>query len=125
MALAPPPSTRPHESAAPAEERAPPVDDSLTREVAMLERARALLDANPVEALAALDAHAAAFPAGRLVMERELLAVQALLRAGRPVDARARGEALLARAHGSIYEARVKAMLDGPSVGGESNRGER
>jgi hypothetical protein len=113
VAPAPPSSARPHESAAPAEERAAPVDDSLAREVAMLERARALLDASPVEALAALDAHAAAFPTGRLAMERELLTVQALLRAGRLVDARARGEALLARARGSIYEERVKALLDG------------
>jgi hypothetical protein len=125
MAPSPPPSAPPHEAAAPAEARVPPVDDSLAREVAMLECARALLETSPVEALAALDAHAAAFPAGRLAMERELLTVQALLRSGRLVDARARGEALLARTRGTIYEKRVKAMLDGANAGGESNHGER
>jgi hypothetical protein len=86
---------------------------SLAREVAMLENAGSLLERKPAEALAALDAHAAAFPGGHLVMERELMAVDALGRLERVSEARARGEALLARARGSIYEARVKGLLEG------------
>jgi hypothetical protein len=116
---------RPHESPEPAGERVPSPDDSLAREVAMLERARALLETSPAEALAALDVHAATFPAGRLAMERELLAVDALSRAGRVADARRRGEVLLASAHGSIYEERVKTMLGGLRASGESGRGGR
>lgn len=89
-----------------------PERDPLEREAAMLEEARSALDRDPSGALAALDRHSATFPAGRLSMERELLAVEALRRLGRNAEARARGAALLARAGGSIYEARVRAMLD-------------
>jgi hypothetical protein len=78
----------------------------------MLERARASLEHDPAASLAELNAHAAAFPTGTLAMERELLAVNALGRLGRVREARARGEALLGDAQGSIYEARVRAMLD-------------
>ncbi len=98
----------------------PPVDhvsrpesDPLAREASMLDRARALLGSNPGAALAILDAHAAAFPAGHLSLERELLAVEALGHLQRISEARARGEALLERARGSIYEDRVRAILEG------------
>jgi hypothetical protein len=86
--------------------------DPLELEAAMLEEARATLDRHPSRALAMLDRHAAVFPAGQLGMERELLAVDALRRLGRSAQARARGEALLRQAAGSIYEARVRAMMD-------------
>ena len=86
--------------------------DSLARETAMLDRARGLLESDPVAALAALDAHAAAYPAGHMTLERELLALEALRRLHRVSEARARGEALLQRARGSIYEERVGAILD-------------
>jgi hypothetical protein len=90
----------------------PDPGDSLAREAAMLEGARTLLERNPSGALATLDAYAATFPAGRLGMEREILAVDALRRLGRFSEARARGDALLVRARGSIYEQRVRAMLE-------------
>jgi hypothetical protein len=89
-----------------------PERDPLEREAAMLEEARAMLDRHPSGALAVLDRHAVAFPAGQLGMERELLAVQALRRLGRLEEARARGDALLRQATGSIYEVRVRAMMD-------------
>jgi hypothetical protein len=85
--------------------------DVLSREVALLEKARASLDRDPASSLATLEAHAAEFPTGTLRMERELLAVDALRRLGRFTDARTRGEALLARAPGSIYEERVRTIL--------------
>jgi hypothetical protein len=88
-------------------------NDGLAREVALLEKARGALDRDPSSTLAMLDVHAAEFPNGTLSMERELLAVDALRRLGRVADAKARGEALLGRARGSIYERRVKGMLDG------------
>jgi hypothetical protein len=86
--------------------------DSLAREAAMLDHARALLASDPGAALAALDAQSAAFPSGHMGLERELLAVEALRRLQRVPEARARGESLLERARGSIYEARVRAILD-------------
>ena len=86
--------------------------DSLAREAAMLDKARALLGSDPGAALAALDAQAVAFPAGRMSLEREVLSVEALRRLHRVSEARARGESLLRRARGSIYEDRVRAILD-------------
>jgi hypothetical protein len=86
--------------------------DSLAREAAMLDRARGLLGSDPGAALAALDAQAVAFPAGHMSLERELLSVEALRRLHRVSEARARGESLLRRARGSIYEDRVRAILD-------------
>jgi hypothetical protein len=91
---------------------AQPEMDPLTREAAMLERARASLDRDPRASLAELDACAARFPSGTLRMERELLAVDALMRVGSRDEARRRGEALVAAARGSIYEPRVRSMLD-------------
>jgi hypothetical protein len=86
--------------------------DPLTAEAAMLEHARASLDRDPRASLAELDACAARFPLGALRIERELLAVDALTRVGSREEARRRGETLLAAARGSIYEPRVRSMLD-------------
>jgi len=86
--------------------------DSLAREAAMLDRARAQLGSDPGGALTTLDAQALAFPAGHMGLERELLSVEALRRLHRDSEARARGESLLRRARGSIYEDRVRAILD-------------
>jgi len=88
-----------------------PPEDPMAREAAMLEDARVVLERAPGEALSKLDAHAALFPAGKLALERELMAVDALRRLGRFAEARARGEDLLAHSRGSIYEERVRAML--------------
>jgi hypothetical protein len=89
----------------------PAPSDSLAREAAMLEGARAMLDGNPGGTLAALDRYAASFPSGQLTMEGELLAVDALRRLGRRSEARVRGKALLDRARGSLYEPRIRTML--------------
>ena len=97
-------------SAAPPEE--PPVDP-LAEEVALLDRARAALGSRPAAALAITDEHAARFPRGKLAMERELVAIDALRRLGRRGDARARGEAILERARGSLYEQRIRALIEG------------
>jgi hypothetical protein len=92
-----------------------PVDSGggnpLAREAAMLEDARAMVDKNPRAALAALDRYTALFPAGVLSIERDLLAVEALRRLERPVEAHARAAALLDRARGSLYEPRIRAMM--------------
>jgi hypothetical protein len=87
--------------------------DALAEEAALLEQARAALGASPAEALALAEAHAARFPSGKLGMEREMVAIDALRRLGRTPEARARAEAMLARAQGSLYEPRVKKLLEG------------
>jgi hypothetical protein len=85
--------------------------DSLAREASMLEESRAMLDTNPGGALAKLDRYAELFPDGRLTMESGLLAVDALKRLGRRAEARVRGAALLDHSHGSLYEARIRALM--------------
>jgi hypothetical protein len=94
------------------EPEAPEARDPLEREAAILEEARAMIDRRPSGALAMLERHAALFPMGQLSMEREFLAVQALRRLGRLAEARARASALLRQAIGSIYETRVRAMIE-------------
>lgn len=116
-AAAPPPSAAPEPGAAPElGERTlvspAPGAASLAREAAILERARALIATSPARALAELEAHAAAFPNGKLTLEREFLVIDALRRLGRGREARARGEALLRRSRGSLYEKRVQQILD-------------
>jgi hypothetical protein len=89
-----------------------PEIDPLTLEAGMLEQARASLDRDPRASLAQLDVCAARFPSGTLRIERELLAVDALTRVGSTEEARRRAEALLSGAQGSIYEPRVRSLLD-------------
>jgi hypothetical protein len=89
----------------------PPVD-SLRAEAATLERARSLVARDPSAALSVLEQHAREFPKGKLSVERELIAVDALRRAGRVSEARGRGEALLARTQGGLYEGRVRDLLE-------------
>jgi hypothetical protein len=87
--------------------------DSLGREAELLHRARSLLDGNPSGALAVLEVHASEFPTGRLSLEREIIAVDALRRLNRVQEARAKAEALVGRAAGTLYERRVRALLEG------------
>jgi hypothetical protein len=88
-----------------------PPGDTLAREVALLERARAQLDADPASTLGVLDQHARAFPHGKLAIERELLAIDALERLGKTADARSRAERALQSARGTIYESRIRSHL--------------
>lgn len=90
---------------APAAEEA----DTLPREVALLDRARASQDPNAK--LAILAEHARTFPNGKLALEREVFAIEALLQAGRTDEARSRGEALIRTQPSSPHAARVRKML--------------
>jgi hypothetical protein len=68
-------------------------DEALARERVMVEAVRsALARRDALAALAAADKHQRTFPKGQLGEEREALAVQALVLAGRGAEARARGE---------------------------------
>ncbi|MDC3961762.1 hypothetical protein [Polyangium jinanense] len=116
-ATPPPPAPRAPISAAPAPSLSAsaeaPAPDPLAEEAALLERARAALNTSPAEALSLAEAHAARFPTGKLGMEREIVIIDALRRLGRTDEARTRGEALLSRARGSLYEERVRKRLEG------------
>lgn len=97
---------------APIVETPEPEKDKLAREAELIERARAALKSSPARALALAEQHARTFPTGYLSLERELVAVDALQRLHRRQAARARGEALLSRARGSIYEDRIRRLLE-------------
>lgn len=84
---------------------------SLEREIQLLERARQLMNVNPTLALSTLDQHRREFGSGTLVLERQFLEVEALLRLGRRDQALARAADLRARAPGSLYERRLSQIL--------------
>jgi len=98
---------------APAERPAAPTPalstDTLSREVKILDRARA--ESDPGARLRILGEHERAFPNGELAPEREVFAVEALLKAGRSEEARARGEAFVRTQPTSAHAARVRALL--------------
>lgn len=56
-------------------------------EVSFLERAKALVDSEPIEAFALATEHASRFPRGILQQEAEVIAIEALVRAGRATGA--------------------------------------
>lgn len=86
----------------------------LEREIQLLERARQLMNENPRLALSTLDEHRREFGSGTLVLERQFLEVDALLRLGRRDQALARAADLRARAPGSLYERRLTQLLGNP-----------
>jgi hypothetical protein len=108
-ALPAPVRRMPAAPAASEEPPAPPQEpaDTLAEETALIEQARA---ASPGRALELLDQHRSRFPSGKLAMERELLRVDALRRAGRVEEARHRVRALLARGEQGIYGARLRQL---------------
>jgi hypothetical protein len=84
----------------------------LSRETQLLERARQLMSSDARQALSSLDAHRREFPNGALELERELMAVDALLKLGQRDAALRRAAQLRARAPGSIYEQRLTRLLE-------------
>jgi len=80
-------------------------------EAHFLQRAQDALATGPAQALALAEAHASRFPAGTLGQEREVVAIQALVRLGRVEEARARGGRFLAAFPGSAHRRRLEALL--------------
>jgi hypothetical protein len=80
-------------------------------EAALLLSARRALDRDPAAALALTDEHARRFPAGTLVPEREILAIEALARLGRSSEARRRLDALRARFPNAANIARLESLI--------------
>jgi hypothetical protein len=80
-------------------------------EVRLLERAQDALRARPAEALALADDHARRFPKGMLVQEREVIAIEALVKAGRTGDAKARAARFKQRFPGSSHARRIDTLV--------------
>jgi hypothetical protein len=90
---------------------APDPADSERAEVALLDRAQAALASRPADALASCDEHARRFPSGTLVQEREVLAIDALVRLGRRDEAEARAARFRQAFPRSGHLRRVDALL--------------
>jgi hypothetical protein len=103
------PDSRP--ASTPQPQPSTPDADTLTAELALIERARAAPSAD--ETLALLDRHRREFPSGQLDDERELLRVKALCALGQLNDARTTAAAL--RAGGRIPAARLVEIC--PALG--------
>jgi hypothetical protein len=86
-------------------------EDTLAAELALLDEARTRYATDPRETLQVLDEHARRFPKGKLVLERELLALDALKALGRTTEERERAERLVQVVQGTIYERRVRTHL--------------
>jgi hypothetical protein len=87
-------------------------------EIQLLHRAQDALGSAPSRALDLLSLHAARFPAAALGQEREVLAIDALVRLGRIGEARARAAAFAARFPTSAHLHRLEALV--PSTGIDS-----
>jgi hypothetical protein len=81
-------------------------------ELSLLQQARALLEANPARALQLTRLHAHHFPDGLVAQERELLAVEALLRLGRTRSATQRAQAFLDAYPRSSHRRRIEALIE-------------
>jgi hypothetical protein len=80
-------------------------------EAQFLDRARAALGTTPGQALVLTDEHARRFPSGALGQEREVVAIQALLRLGREGEARGRAQRFLAAFPGTVHRRRIEALI--------------
>lgn len=80
-------------------------------ELALLQRSRAALRGDPVAALALAEQHARAYPHGMFAQEREVLAVEALLRSHARAAAFARAHAFVGSHPDSPYAPRIRALL--------------
>jgi hypothetical protein len=79
--------------------------------VTLLRDAQDALRTAPAAALFLADEHAARFPAGVLAQEREVIAIEALIKTGRREEARARAARFLAAIPRTAYRPRVEALL--------------
>jgi hypothetical protein len=86
----------------------------LDAELALLDRARRELDTNAQRSLGMLERHRTEFIGSALFAEREILAITALVRLGRRLEAEGRAESLRQRIPGSLYAERLEGILREP-----------
>lgn len=107
LPAAPPTASAPR---SPAPSARAPVSHPSTEED-LLARARERLQSSPAAALSIAEEHARLYPRGQLVQEREVIAIDALARLGRPAEAQARGQRFLAAYPRSIFRTKVEQIL--------------
>ncbi|MDF2696066.1 MAG: hypothetical protein K0S65_4449 [Labilithrix sp.] len=88
--------------------RSPPTSAG---ELELVQRAEAALASDPQRALALAKEHARVFPSGEFLQEREVIAVDALVRLGRKDESLRRGRALVQRFPQTPYAARVELAV--------------
>lgn len=108
-AMPPQPPARAASRAAP-RSRAPKEVDA-TGELALLERAQRALRDTPSVTLALTEQHRARFGRGQFEQEREMLAIEALLRLGQIADAKQRGRRFAQRHPGSSHLPHLEDLL--------------
>jgi hypothetical protein len=86
--------------------------DALLREAGRLAEIRAAFARSPEAPLTVLDEHRAEFPDGQLAADREIVAIDALLRSGRDDQARTRAGAFLLQFPSSPHAGRVRRLTD-------------
>ena len=82
-------------------------------EVRLISDAHRTLTVSPNDALRHLKDHEHRYPMGRLVEERERLAIETLSKLGRRHEARRRAARFIARWPQSLYQGRIKTFLSG------------
>jgi hypothetical protein len=100
---------RPARAASPGELAPPP---SPERELVLLQRSQSALDRDPGAALALAEEHARDYPQGVFAQEREILAIEALLKLRQRPAALARADRFLQRHPESPHSTRVRALLE-------------
>lgn len=83
----------------------------IAAEAELLERARSQLSISPSRALRLIAQHEHEFVNGQLQAERELIAVDALLRLGRNTEAQRRAAPLLSDASNQVFAERLRNLL--------------
>jgi hypothetical protein len=96
-------------SVGPAKLPGKPTPPAQPSEAELLEQARSALKGDPARALQRANEHAARFPRGVLVQEREVLAIQALRKLGRSAEADRRTEAFAKAFPGSAFARKLAA----------------
>lgn len=94
-----------------------PPAGSQESESELLQLARAEARSHPSAALARVAEHASRFPRSSLSQEREVIAITALVTAGRAAEAHARAERFFAAHPGSAHLARIDALFAGSKTG--------
>ncbi|MFT3924411.1 MAG: hypothetical protein QM778_17875 [Myxococcales bacterium] len=90
---------------------APAVVD-VASELDLLGRARRVMPANPERALALANEHQSRYPSGVLAQERELLAVEALLKLRQRDEAERRSKQFSRDFPQSVHAPRLQALLE-------------
>jgi hypothetical protein len=119
-AITPPPALTPEQQAEPEvtaavakPEAKPACKTALSAELGSLDAARAKLGAGDASgALAQLDDYSRSYPRGCLVLEAEVLRIDALAKSGQKAAAKKRAEAFLRRHPNSVLASRVRGYLN-------------